>query len=130
MNEEQIIAAVDHLNEQLHTLPDATPCSLEGLYPDFDYPECCPEVYLTLVEEEIESVEEKLRQHEGSQDDSLQRLLVMLQECASALWRTGVGSVFGEGQRETSYSCLDSEADTDNDLSEPPLANNDYDQSE
>jgi hypothetical protein len=84
VNEEQIIAAVDHLNEQLQTLPDTTPCSLEGLYPDFENPECGPEIYLTLVEEEIERIEEELRQQVESQDESLQKLHSMLLKCVTA----------------------------------------------
>lgn len=129
VNEEQIIAAVDHLNEQLLTLSDAIPSSLEGLYPEFDYPDCGPEIYLVLLEEEIKRVEEKIKQAEESQDDSLQRLLAMLLECATALWRAGVGPVLGDNQQDTSHLRLADKPEIGNDLYEPPALNNDHNQS-
>lgn len=89
-DEAAIIAAVDTLNEQLKTLPDTTPCSLEGLYPEFDYPEHSPEVYLALLGQEIEQVDEQIGQTEEGQQASLQRLRSMLLECISALHSAGV----------------------------------------
>src|SRR2546427_3531021 len=72
-DEAAIIAAVDILNEQLKTLPDTTPCSIEGLYPEFDQPEHGPEVYLALLGQEIEHVDEQIGQTEEGQRASLQQ---------------------------------------------------------
>src|SRR5690349_694876 len=39
VDQEAVIAAVDHLNDQIKTLPSEVPCSIEDLYPDFDDPD-------------------------------------------------------------------------------------------
>src|SRR2546425_5451380 len=49
VNQDAVIAAIDHLNEQLKTLPDHYPCSLEGLYPDFDDPDTDAYAYMALL---------------------------------------------------------------------------------
>lgn len=87
MNEADIIAAVDRLNEQLKTLPDSVPCSIDGLYPDFEFLDCGPEMYLTALVDELQDVEEKLM---VAPDAGLQRLREMLIECAIALRSAGV----------------------------------------
>lgn len=89
-DEAAIIAAVDTLNEQLKTLPDTVPCSLEGLYPEFDQPEHGPEVYLALLGQEIEQIDEQIEMTEEGQHASLQQLKSMLLECISALHSAGV----------------------------------------
>lgn len=90
MNEAAVIAAVDRLNEQLRTLPDNVPCSLEELYPEFDYPDHSPQVYLALVKDEMQAVEEKIRQAELGRREPLEQLCSMLLQCAVALTEAGV----------------------------------------
>ena len=85
-----IISAVDRLNEQLATLPETVFASIQGLYPEFGYPDCGPEMYLVLIEEEIASVSQKLEQALGEEREPLERLKAMLEECATALRRAGV----------------------------------------
>lgn len=87
MNEAEIIAAVERLNEQLKTLPDYVGCSIDGLYPDFEFLDCGPQMYLTALTDELQDVEEKLM---VAQDAGLQRLRLILIECAIALHRAGV----------------------------------------
>lgn len=90
MNEAAIIAAVDHLHEQLRMLPDDVSCSLEDLYPDFDNPDCGPEMYLALLEGEARHVKARIDQAGEDQREPLQRLLAMLVECAGSLRLAGV----------------------------------------
>ena len=87
MDEAAIIAAVERLNEQLQTLPDSVPCSIDGLYPDFEFLDCGPEMYLVALNDELKDVEEKLA---VAPDTELQRLREMLIECAVALGKAGV----------------------------------------
>lgn len=90
-DEHAIIIAVIHLNEQLQKLPDGFYCSLEGLYPTFDDPDTGPEIYLSFVTREIVMVEEKMARYKDiSPPEPLQRLLAMLEECATALRNAGV----------------------------------------
>jgi len=89
-DEQAIIEAVNRLNEQLRTIPTEVYIPLEGLYPEFDNPDCGPEVYLVLVESEITWVSQKLEQALGDEREPLERLKAMLEECASALRRAGV----------------------------------------
>jgi hypothetical protein len=90
VNEEQVIAAVAHLNELLLTLPDTTPCSLEGLWPEFDYPDHSPGVYLVVLEAEMRQVEERIIAGEYDEPEALDRLMNMLMQCAVALRQAGV----------------------------------------
>src|SRR5712692_7293239 len=48
IDQEAIVSAIDHLNEQLKTLPDNVPCSLEDLYPDFADPDCDAYTYMDM----------------------------------------------------------------------------------
>jgi hypothetical protein len=88
MDEKAIMAAVDRLNEQLTTLPDNVPCSLDGLYPDFEFPDDCgPQMYLAVLVDEIQEVEETLL---IAPEAERQQLRTMLLECAIALRSAGV----------------------------------------
>lgn len=89
-DEQAIMDAVNRLNERLRTIPDTLYCPIEGLYPEFDNPDCGPEVYLVLVESEIVWVSQKLEQALGEERDPLERLKAMLEECAATLRRAGV----------------------------------------
>ncbi len=89
-DETAIMEAVNRLNELLRTIPDGLYCPIEGLYPEFDNPDCGPEVYLVLVESEITWVSQKLEQALPDHLEPLERLKVMLEECATALRRAGV----------------------------------------
>ena len=91
MNAGEVTAAIDHLNEQLKTLPDEVPCSLEGLYPDFDDPDLNEYAYWTLLSREIEDTEKDIELVGYENAELLRRLLAMLRECASALERPGIG---------------------------------------
>lgn len=91
VNQEEVIVAIDHFNEQLQTLPSDTPCSLEDLYPDFDDPDRDAYTYLALVTTEIASVERQIEQCSEDEKGLYERLLTMLRECASALERAGIG---------------------------------------
>lgn len=88
VSKEEVTAAVDHLNEQLQALDAAIYCSLQGLYPDFDDPDCNEYVYLTMLQLEIMSVDEQIKQ--GGDEEPLQRLLEVLQACVSAFARAGI----------------------------------------
>ena len=89
-DEQAIMDAVNRLNEQLRTIPDTLYSPIEGLYPEFDNPDCGPEVYLVLVENEITWVKQKLEQAPPDHLEPLKRLKVMLEACAAALRRAGV----------------------------------------
>jgi hypothetical protein len=78
MDEAAIIAAVERLNEQLATLDIG--CLVEGLYPEFDYPDHSPGVYLSLLEEEM-------KQAEAAGNT---QLVTILMQCAAALRSAGV----------------------------------------
>lgn len=78
MDEAAIIAAVERLNEELEALNIG--CSLEGLYPEFDYPDHSPSVYLHLLEEEMKQAEAA-----GNA-----QLVTILMDCATALRGAGV----------------------------------------
>jgi hypothetical protein len=91
VNQEEVIAAITRFNEQLKSLPDDVPCSLEDLYPDFNDPDCDAYAYLALLMMDIASVEKEIADASEAQVGPLQRLLTMLQECASALERAGIG---------------------------------------
>lgn len=91
MNPGEVTAAIDRLNEQLKTLPDEVPCSLEGLYPDFDDPDLNEYAYWTMLMTEIEGTEKDIELVGFDNAELLRRLLAMLQECASALERAGIG---------------------------------------
>ena len=90
LNQEEVIAAITRFNEQLQTLPPTVVCAIDGLYPEFDNKELGPEVYLSFVEDEIRWTVSILARNK---DEGYERLLTMLQECASALLRAGVESV-------------------------------------
>jgi len=90
VDETQIIAAIQRLHEQLLTLPDTTLCLIEEVYPDFDDPDCGPQAYLALIEEEIRRVEQELILNTTDDKEPLQRLRKMLLECALTLRRAGV----------------------------------------
>jgi hypothetical protein len=87
INKEQIMAAIDHFNEQLNTLPDTVICAIEGLYPDFEDALTGPEVYLSFVLDEIRWTVSVLAQNKS---EGYERLLAMLRECVSALRRAVV----------------------------------------
>lgn len=87
LNQEEVIAAITRFNEQLQTLPPTVVCAIDGLYPEFDNKELGPEVYLSFVEDEIRWTVSILARNK---DEGYERLLTMLQECASALLRAGV----------------------------------------
>jgi hypothetical protein len=91
VNQEEVTSAVLHLNEQLQSLSDTVYCSLQDLYPDPDDPECDEYVYMGMLTMEVESVEKQIEQSDNK--EPLERLLTILQECASAFERAGVGSV-------------------------------------
>jgi hypothetical protein len=78
MDEAAIIAAVERLNEQLEALDIG--CAMEGLYPEFDYPDHSPGVYLYLLEEEMKQAEAT-----GNA-----QLVTILMQCATALRGAGV----------------------------------------
>lgn len=123
MNEATIIAAVDRLNEQLRTLPDDVPCSIEEIYPEFDYPPHSPEVYLVLLEEEARAVKAKIDQAEKGRADDLKRLLAMLVECAVVLRLAGVKLESDDDQQDASSEHLAGGAETGDDPQEPPSMN-------
>ncbi|SRR6266568_178744 len=75
ISRDEVMSAVDRLNEQLKTLPDTLLTAIEGLYPDFDNPETGLEVYLSFVEDEIRWVISLMAQ---DKDEALERLLAML----------------------------------------------------
>lgn len=52
MQEVAVMAAVDRLNALLVTLPELIPCLIEGIYPEFGYPDCGSEKYLALLEDQ------------------------------------------------------------------------------
>jgi hypothetical protein len=90
IDQEAIVAAIAHLNEQLQTLLDDTPCSLEDLYPDFDDPDCDAYVYMAMLRLEIRDTEQDIELVGYDNAEPLRQLLTMLRECASALERAGV----------------------------------------
>lgn len=89
-DEQAIMAAVNQLNEQLRAIPDTLYCPIAGLYPEFDYPDCGPEVYLVMVEEEVAHVARQVEQARAGYREPLERLKGMLEECAEALRDAGV----------------------------------------
>jgi hypothetical protein len=89
MDERAIIAAVDKLNEDLKTLPEWVPCSIDGLYPEFDYEPFGPHVYLRLLEQEMKDADKILKAHPDEQI-VVERLITMLMQCAIALRQAGV----------------------------------------
>jgi hypothetical protein len=91
IDKDMIMAAIDHFNEQLETLPDTVVCAIEGLYPDFDDDLIGPEVYLSFVEDEIRWTVSLMAQ---KRDEHLDKLLTMLRELVSALRSAGVGTMF------------------------------------
>ena len=93
IDQEAILSAIGHLNEQLQTLPDDVPCSLEDLHPDFDDPDCDAYVYMAMLMLEIRDTEQDIELVGYDNAEPLRRLLTMLRECVSALQRAGVGSV-------------------------------------
>lgn len=90
MDEAAIIAAADRFNEQLQLLPEWVPCGIDGLYPEFDYPDHSPDIYLALVEVEMRHTEERLMRAEDSEKEALIRLITILMQCAIALRAAGV----------------------------------------
>jgi len=90
MDEAAIIAAVDRLNEQLQLLPNWVPCGIDGLYPEFDYADHGPDMYLALVEVEMCEAEGRLMRAEEGEKEALTRLVTMLMQCAIALREAGV----------------------------------------
>ncbi len=86
MDKEAIIAAIDHFNEQLEALPEDIDCAIVGLYPEFDDPETSPQVFLTLVDDEITWSLSVLRM---GKNEAVEKLLELLQKLASALRRAG-----------------------------------------
>jgi len=127
MNEQAIIAAVDRLNEQLRTLPDWLGCPMEDLYPDFDDPDCGPEVYLALLEDEARQIKARVEQAEENQIEPLQRLLAMLVECAVVLRLAGVTTLFEGGQEEVAPLLPTNEAEIGDDPQQPPAGYNGHD---
>lgn len=89
-DEKAIMEAVNRLNEQLRTIPDTVYCPVEGLAPEFDNPDCGPEVYLFMVEEEVTHVSRQIEQALADHREPLERLKTMLEECATALRSAGV----------------------------------------
>lgn len=124
MHEATISAAVNRLNERLKTLPDWLGCAMEDLYPDFDFPECGPEMYLALLEDEAKQVKARIEQAEESQQAPLRQLLLMLIECAVVLRLAGVEPVLPDEPEEAGPLLLASEAQIDADLHEPPAGSN------
>ena len=90
MNPGEVTAAINRLNEQLKLLPDDVPCSLEGLYPDFDDPDTDAYAYMAMLRLEIRDTEQDIELVGYDNAEPLRRLLTMLRECASALERAGV----------------------------------------
>lgn len=90
MNEAQIIKAVEHLHEQVATLPEDITTLVDEVFPDFEEPDCGPEVFLDLIEIEIDRVEQALLAQGTGQSEPLQRLRAMLIECATTLHNAGV----------------------------------------
>ena len=127
MNEAAIIAAVDRLNEQLKTLPDWLGCAMEDLYPDFDFPECGPEMYLALLEDEARQVKARIEQAEESQHDAFTRLLAMLVECAVVLRLAGVTTFFDSDLEELALMPPTGETEIGDDPQEPPAGHNGHD---
>lgn len=89
-DEAALMAAVNRLNEQLRTIPESVYCPIDGLSPEFDNPDCGPEVYLAMVEDEIRWISEKLEEAMDQHREPLEQLKAMLEECASALRNAGV----------------------------------------
>ncbi len=116
MNEAQVMAAVDSLNEQLLTLPNTVYCQIEDIYPEFDCPGQSPDVYLALVEDEARQVKAQIDQAEESQKEPLQQLLAMLVECALSLRLLGV-TLPGDDLEASDDALLAGGAETGN---EPP----------
>ena len=90
MNEAQIMAAVERLHEQLAALPGDITTLVDEVFPDFDEPDCGPDVFLELLEFEIDRVEHELLAQGSGQSEPLQRLRAMLLECSTALHNAGV----------------------------------------
>ncbi len=90
MNEAQIMKAVERLHEQIATLPLDITTLVDEIFPDFDEPDCGPDVFLELLEVEIDRVEQELMAQGTGQSEPLQRLRAMLIECATAMHHAGV----------------------------------------
>src|SRR6266567_9153295 len=87
VSQDEVMAAIATFNEQLKALPDTVICAIDGLYPDFDNPQLGASVYLSFVDDEVRWTISILGQRK---DEGYERLLTMLQECASALRRAGI----------------------------------------
>lgn len=90
VNQEEVITAITRFNEQLKTLPDDVPCSLENLYPDFNDPGCDAYVYMAMLRQEVRDTEWDIEIAGYDKAEPLRRLLAMLQELVSALNSAGI----------------------------------------
>lgn len=117
LDETAIIAAVDHLVEQMRTLPDDVASSLEEIYHEFGVPDCGPEMYLVFLNAEIPEIKEKINQAkeskldpgDESREDTLQRLLSMLIECSVVLRTAGLNPEGNEPEEQLIPPADDSE---------------------
>lgn len=87
---EKITAAVQWLNKQIETLPQNMPCSIDGLYPDFDDPNTGPEVYLNVLWSEVAQTEQLMGQDDGRQQETLEYYHDLLMTTIVKFWRYGL----------------------------------------
>lgn len=88
--QQRVIAAIDHLNEQIMTLSETVPCGIDGLYPEFDDPDYSPARYMDVLNAEIGSTEGAIEHAHGEQWEAFETYRTMLRECRSALRQAGV----------------------------------------
>jgi hypothetical protein len=90
VDQEAVIRAIDTLNDQVKTLPNEIPCSIEDVYPVFDDPDMDAYAYLALLKAEVRDTQQDIELVGYDQSEPLRRLLQMLQDCVSALRRAGI----------------------------------------
>lgn len=90
IDQEAIVSAIDRFHEALDTFPDTVSCTLIGMVPDFDDPNCDADAYMQLLLQEIRDTERDIQLVGYESAEPLRQLLAMLQELVSALRRAGV----------------------------------------
>jgi hypothetical protein len=83
LEEDVVIRAIEHLNQQIQTLSDTVSTLVEDLWPEVGS-ECGLKNYVGLLEQEIERTGQEVELSEP-----YQKLQVMLQECLTAIRQVG-----------------------------------------
>lgn len=86
----KITDAVQWLNEQIKALPESVPCSIDGLYPNFDDPDTGPDVYLNVLWHEVAQTEQFMSEREGSERDFLGQYRNLLITTIAKFFRYGL----------------------------------------